>query len=151
MSVGVEIVSPNSARVSRRLRRMALGVRQQKAAFTDIADEMERIIDATFKSQGRRGGGSWRHVTHEWADRKRRERLDPRIMYATHRLINSLTKKNNKEHIRRVTQSSATVGSRVPYASAAGRTRPYMRFTKHDANNLAAILNRHIMAGYRGR
>lgn len=141
----------------------AMGVKQAATRFTRmgeagiaaqpameaVAAEMMRIIGVTFQSQGRRGGGSWRHLTTEWLMRKQRNNLDPRIGYATHALVNSVTKPGADRQILEIGPHSVQLGSLLPYAATQQRHRPFVKFTLNDRHNLALIVKEWLIAAWK--
>ena len=110
---------------------MGASVQEAQPAMFRIETDVRRIIRETFESQGRRGGGSWEFISDDWRHRKLREGRDPRILYYTHRLINSLVNEGG-ENIAETTGTDFKLGTSVPYAELQNRKRPFMKVTRYD-------------------
>jgi len=101
--------------------RIGAARRNIRPAMEIIAVEMANVAKETFESQGRRGGGSWQFLSPERVHEKEREGLDPRILYATHRLFQSMTEIGSSENIVQIQKInpddySVALGTEVPYA-----------------------------------
>jgi phage gpG-like protein len=132
-----------------RFTRMGMAAIDAEPAMVTILHRMMEIIDATFESQGRRGGGSWKHDTQEWLERKQRLGLDPRIGHATLALRNSLTKEGEPGGDHETGPNFARVGSFLPYAETQQYNRPFIKLMKSDRAELRDIVRRYLIAAWR--
>jgi len=144
--VRVEIDVIGGTKIRARLTRMGSNVINMRPAMSKVADYILMAESRIFDSQGRRGGGSWKRVTVEWARRKREQGLDPRILHARGRLRNSMTKRGDKNQKLILTSSSVTVGSELPYAEAMNRERPFVKLLPGDHAKMREIVRAHIMS-----
>lgn len=116
-----------------------------------VADDMMESTATEFESQGRRFGGSWADISEEWRERKVEKGHDPRILYMTHRLIDSLTDRDHPEMLLSVTNRGIRYGSKVPYADAhqhgTGRlpARPFISFAGGDFDRWAGIIASYVV------
>jgi hypothetical protein len=106
-----------------------------------------------FSSQGGLSGG-WAPLSAERLQVKARHGLDPRILHATHRLRESLTRSGSSEHIFHIEGDTLTMGTRVPYARAhddakrAGMPRRRVLVVNREhTRRWAAIMGRWIFGG----
>lgn len=124
-----------------------------KPALENVADDIMRVIRATFTSQGRRYGGSWEYLDRETVRDKAREGKDPRILIASQRLMDSWTKRDHDDQRLRVTTRSITLDSAVPYAEVHQEgdeemgipARPYIAFDRRDVDRWAKIVERDLL------
>lgn len=99
-----------------RLRNLKAEVYNPKVALNEIADDMLRVIGATFSSQGRRYGGSWHALDKDTVKEKRAAGEDPRILIATGKLYKAYSVRGAPRQVLRITRSGITLGSTLPYA-----------------------------------
>jgi phage gpG-like protein len=107
--------------MQRNLLRGASQAANMRKPMNDIVDDMMRVIGATFTGQGRRYGGSWHHLAKATIRDKARRGLDPRILIARGRLMNSMTKRRSRNQSLIVSGSEIQLDSKLPYA----RTHQY--------------------------
>lgn len=127
--------------------------RNMKPALRIIRDDIRRVIAATFSAQGRRYGGSWEFLKEATIRKKVRRGWDLRILYARHRLVNSLTKSQSNYAIVKMTNDTIELGTKVPYADAHqyGRpeknipARPFIDFDRRDEQRWADICARNLV------
>lgn len=112
-----------------------------------IIPDMERVEEAMFQSQGRRGGGSWKFLADETIRTKAQKRQDPRINIATFAMIQSLVDPEDENAIRKVYAGRLTFGSTAPGIEQSQRFRPVIRFTKYDRARWARLWARYIVEG----
>jgi phage gpG-like protein len=98
-----------------KMRNLVKHVYDPRDVLNDIADDMMRVINAEFTSQGRRYGGSWKHLDKDTVKEKRASFQDPRILIATGALRRSYTRRGDPNQRLRVTRSSITLGSTLRY------------------------------------
>src|SRR5688572_260558 len=123
-----------------------------------MSDEMLRIIRINFRSQGRRSGGSWKRITPRWAKQKRREGLDPRILFASGRLEQSFHRDGPNQKIV-YSKRGFTIRSTVPYAAVHQygfpgkniRARPFVKFSQHDKRMFAKLLQEYLLQEFSGK
>jgi len=135
--------------VATRFERMGFAAVSAKPAMETVAAMMMRIFSATFDSQGRRGGGSWKFDTTEWLTRKQRQGLDPRINHATLALRRSLTIPGAHGQVLDVTHTSVHLGSDLPYAATTQRHRPVVKFRLRDKQEIRMVVRDYLIAAWR--
>lgn len=116
--------------------------------FQSIHRSFSGIETAQFNSQGRITGG-WAPLAPATVENKARLGLDPRILHATHRLRESLTRPSHPEHIFRIDGDEVVMGTRVPYAAPNNKTRPLITITREHRQRWANIIQRWIFRGLR--
>src|SRR5215831_8717074 len=113
-------------------------------AMTDVTLLMMEYIRRTFESQGRRGGGSWAQITDEWLTRKAEKGWDLRIGYARHTLSEAFTKMGAAHQILEIGPHEVTLESDLPYAATQQYHRPFIKFTKNDRVQMAALVTKYL-------
>lgn len=103
----------------------------------EVIPDMERIEYQMFKSQGRRGGGSWKFLLPETIEAKVRKGQSPLINVATGALLTSVSEGYGFEAkpeyaVRDVTPLYVKFGTFAPGAAQSQKFRPFLRFTKFD-------------------
>lgn len=129
-----------------RLGRSAVRARPAMRRVAMILFGIER---ATFNSQGRRGGGSWKNISSDWLNRKIREGLDPRILHARHLLRNSLSEPGAAHQQLLIGDTRVVLGTDLPYAARQNRERPFAKITKKDELLMRAVVREHLMQAWR--
>jgi phage gpG-like protein len=137
--------------VATRFNRMGAASQDARPAFRTIAEMLFAITRTTFESQGRRGGGSWRRDSPEWLARKIRGGLDPRIGYATHSLVKSVTEPGAPGQVLVIRRNKILFGSRLPYAAAQQRQRPFIKLTAADRLHMRDIIRSYLIETWKGR
>lgn len=99
----------------RKLLRGAEAAENMKPALWEVREDLFRIIRTNFESQGRRGGGSWKQLDPKTAAAKERRGQDPRILFGTHKLFNSLTRRGDRNMRSAVTKDRFYLRSTLPY------------------------------------
>jgi phage gpG-like protein len=126
-------------------------VGHMKPALEIISEDLFRVVEATFQSQGRRGGGSWKQLSEKWAKYKEAHDLDPRILYAREYLVDSMTVRGDPAQDLRITNKTLHLGSYLPYAHlqnyGGGKVpaRPYIDFTEHDLRRWVKICEDYLI------
>lgn len=134
-----------------------------RSVFNKIEAEMRLAIGGEFRSQGRRGATSWRHLKEETI----RKKGNSRILYTkgsnpdysnlgNDALFRSLTVRNDPDHIYNVIGYTMEFGTSNPHAKlmqegAPGRNipaRPFLRFTKKDMEIWKALVSEHLMKAW---
>lgn len=115
-----------------------------------IYQDMMRVEDALFASQGRRGGGSWKPL----AESTIRDKGHDTILVETTDLLESLTREDAKYQIIHFGEASLEFGTERPGAGAhqKGRgvpRRPIFKFTKYDEDRWANIISNHLLKAHR--
>lgn len=122
----------------RQLRRGMEVAGNMRPALSIIADEMMDSIRATFESQGRRGGGSWKALDPATVKRKAAAGLDPRILIATGELMDSMTVRGDPNQILRIGRAHVELSSRLAdapvhqYGNEHVPARPFIKITTGD-------------------
>lgn len=130
-----------------------------KPALELIGDDMIESTKIQFESGGRRGGGSWARASKEWQFEKLRSGLDPRPLFATHRLFGSLAHKGDPEMVLDIQPLSIRYGSQVPYADTHQfgdpergiPARPFIHFLPGDIARWGRIIIMYITDPMRAR
>jgi phage gpG-like protein len=139
----------NAKRISTRFERTGLAAIHAEPAMESLAELMFRIFSATFDSQGRRGGGSWRRDTAEWMSRKLRLGLDPNINQASLALRNAFTIRDAPHQELHITPTTVNLSTDLPYAAVTQRNRPFVKFTTGDRLRARAIVRDYLIAAWR--
>jgi hypothetical protein len=140
----------------------ALGITQAKrrfnrlgAAAVDLVEAWADMLayffwmeDATFTSQGRRGGGSWADDSEDWLVRKAREGMDPRINFATWALYDSMTELGAEGQIIEMTPNTLKLGSALPEAGPSQRFRTFIKPTEQDRFAMGNIIKNHFVRAW---
>src|SRR5262245_36123214 len=114
---------------------MLMGKRAVNArpAMQAIALYLLEAQDMIFAAQGARGGHApWKPITEQWAERKARLGLDPRILHATLALRDSMSNLEDPNQFLKITNRSVTLASELPYAERQNRERPFAFVTPAD-------------------
>jgi phage gpG-like protein len=138
-----------------RFTRMARDAADASPAFDDVAEELMRITDIQFQSQGRRGGGSWKRLTQKWLNFKVNKGLDPRILHMRGPLRASVTQRGAPGQILKISPTQLDFGSSLSYARThqygyPPRNIPKRQFIKlldGDRTNIRNMIRDHIMEG----
>lgn len=144
--------------VRRQLLRGAERAGNMRPALWLVREDMFRVIRATFTGQGRRGGGSWRALDPATVARKVRKGQDPRILMATHHLVDSFTLRGSRFMRSSVTKDVILLDSTLPYKDVhqygdPGRNipaRPFIDFTPRDRSRWVKMCEASLMEAMRG-
>lgn len=144
--------------VRRKLLRGAQAALSMRPALIEVRTDMQRAIRMNFQSQGRRGGGSWKQLDPKTVESKERAGLDPRILMARHRLIDSFTRRSSRYMRTRIANDRVELESTLPYAAVQQYgsddghvpARPFVRFTEYDRTRWATICRNHLIGAMRG-
>jgi len=148
----VQFGFPAAARNFRKLGDDA--VYELKDVMEDIVDDITEVMETTFNSEGRRGGGSWKRPGVAWAIKKARTAgADQRIGHFTRRLRRSLTYRGDPEMLLNIDTRAGVIrfGSRVPYAAIQNQNRPFLRFTQGDRERWASKVAKKLAMEFKGR
>lgn len=144
--MSVQLVAFGTKRWSSTLRGMAAATAHGRLFFEmEMIPDIERIEDAMFRAQGRRGGGSWRALSPETIATKARKAQDPRINIATGMLRESLVNRHAAGAVRIATNQRLVFGSTAAGARQSQRRRPVVRFTKFDRRRWARWWGQYIV------
>jgi phage gpG-like protein len=142
--------------VSEELHRGMVAVDNMTVVLDKVADDMMQVIARTFSGQGRRGGGSWQFLTENWLKTKERHNWDPRILFAQHWLVKSMTERGDDDQVLSVDDKSIRLDSSLPYAEihqTGGEhipARPYIDFLESDVSRWADMCETYIYAAMGG-
>lgn len=143
----------------RQLLRGADAAGNMRPVLWRIREDMFRIIKINFESQGRRGGGSWKLLDPATQKAKEDAGLDPRILIARGRLMNSMTRRGDRNMRSSVTKGQIRIESTLPYAGVQNfgsldedhiPARPFIRFLPTDKLRWMKMCESHLMAAMRG-
>lgn len=120
-------------------------------ALEEISVEMMLAEEALFRSQGRRGGGSWKRLKESTVKRKGNNK----ILMGTpdEALFKSLTERDAPYQILNITPTSIEFGTDRPWAAShqSGAptanipARPFLRFAPYDYAKWEKILLKYLM------
>lgn len=133
----------------RRLTRMGTAAVRARPAMAKVAAYLLEVEGAIFRSQGRRGGGSWRRDTDEWLQRKMRLGLDPRINIASEALMRSMSVAGAPHQLLHIGDTRVLLGSTLPYADKVNEERPFTHILERDKLQMRAIVAEHIASKMR--
>lgn len=101
--------------LERKLTRFSSNLTQPEAALTEVGTMLREIVQQQFATEGGHASGGWPALTEERIAYKAKKGLDPHILRATDRLMNSLIDKFDQDHIERPSSDALVFGSSVPY------------------------------------
>lgn len=136
--------------VETRFERMGAAAVSAEPAMELVLKDLYRIFDATFQSEGRRGGGSWAQDTDAWLKRKIGMGLDPRIGHATLALRDSMSKPDDPNQEVEISANFVRLASTLPYAATEQRHRPFVKLTRTDRERLRLIIRDYLAAAWKG-
>lgn len=155
MAMRFQVLVFGTEAVSTRFARMARDTGDASPAFSDIADELMRVTAIQFDSQGRRGGGSWKHLTTKWLNFKIRHAYNPAILHMRHNLRRSVTVKGAAGQILDISPTELNFGSSISYARTHQYgypprnipARPFIKLIEGDRRKIRDMIRDHIMEG----
>jgi len=140
----------------RKLLRGAAVAANPKPALELIADDMMRVIDATFTGQGRRYGGSWAALDPKYVEKKSRAGLDPRILIASGDLRRSMTVRGDENQYLKVDHTGIELESELEYAARQQfggdgiPARPFIAFYPQDRARWVRIIEDELRSAMTG-
>lgn len=138
--------------LSRDLLRFSAHAGNAQPAFHQIAEDMRTQIAEQFATEGGRGSGGWEPLKESTVLTKLSEGLDPHILQATHKLMNSLTGTGG-DHIEEISDEHLLFGSSVKYGKFHQKgtskmpARKPVDFTELDRRGFVRTLQRYFMEG----
>lgn len=116
----------------------------------EVIPDMERIEYQLFKSQGRRGGGSWKFLSQETIDTKVRKGESPLINVATGAMLTSVSEGSGFAGkpafaVREVTPTWIKFGTTAPGSAQSQQFRPFLRWTRFDVARWARWWARYVI------
>lgn len=155
--VWIEIESFGETIVKRQLLRFSDQLMAPAAALETAATMLRHAVEEQFESQGRYASGGWPALADSTVAHKAKYDLDPRILFATHTLFTSLTRKFDPQHIEHLSGDSLIFGSTVSYGiyhqSSRPRTkipfRPPIAVTEGTKREMVREMQRALMVGLR--
>lgn len=149
----IQITSFGVPVVNRKIMRMGAAAVRTRPVMESVGMDMRRVQSRIFASQGRRGGGSWQQLAASTRRKKARLGQDPRILFGTHRLYDSVTRKT-ADSIYKITNDAIDFGSKRPgaFAHQAGigvPRRPFIKFTEDDKRRWVKMVQIHLVEGFR--
>jgi phage gpG-like protein len=160
----VDIIDLNSPHVAKVLFRSANQARSFKKPLEIIRTDMFRIEEALFRSQGKRGGGSWKRLKPDTIRKKGNSKIiytegsnSFYSAYGNNTLVKSLTQKDAPFHSSHIGNHVLSFGTDRPWAEshqygAPGASIPrreLIRFTPRDQERWIGWLNEYVMQPYR--
>lgn len=142
--------------VRRRFVRFSDRALDASEAFREIAGLLRAATVENFATRGVSGGSRWRDLAPATRARKARLHLDQRILFATHRLYNSLVGTGDpggSEHVQEIGPQELRWGSSVGYgifhqSSQPRRVIPYrppVRLTQVLRRDIVKVLQRALV------
>lgn len=122
-------------------------------AYRVIGDDFLQLEERQFASEGSYASGGWAPLAQSTLTRKARLGLDMRILHATLRLRDSLTRQGAADSIRRITSDEVVLGTSVPYASfhqTGGERLPRRRpveLREADRRRWVKVIQRFLVTG----
>lgn len=158
MAWRLEIDGLGETIVNRRLLNFEHDLAEPTEALLAIATIMRQGVERQFESEGAYGSGGWPALAPSTVRSKAAEGLDPRILRATQRLFEALTRKFDPEHIERLSGASLLFGADVPYGafhqSSAPRTRlpfrPPIAPPEGEKRSMVRVAQAALVAAARG-
>lgn len=132
-------------RVHADIKGMARRVVFTKPAMAEVGVELMRITDATFRTEGRRGGGRWKELSPKWRARKERISSGQRMLVLTGALQSSLTEAGDPNMLLEVSRDRVLFGSKLPYANTQNRVRQFTKMTYSDRTRISSIVSRYVL------
>lgn len=132
--------------VRRRLFRGAEFLSDPRPALEIVADDVLRSIGATFSSQGRRYGGSWRAISPKWLKWKIDHGKDPRILHMNGTLRAAFSERGAEHQILNVTMTGISLRSDLKYDRRQNEARPFVNFYPQDQKRWVAIMEQEMKA-----
>jgi len=125
-----------------------------KPALEEIVDEFFDGNRIVFQREGAVGGGfsKWAPLNPEYAEEKVRLGYPSKILQRTEDLKNSLTRRSDANAHSRITNSTAEMGTLVPYATyhkSGTKTMPKrepIRITGNRKKRWVRIVKKHILS-----
>lgn len=136
--------------VNRTLSRFNRRVQDASPAFDEMADNLAVWNRRQFDTEGRSGSGGWRKLARKTLQAKRRKGITPRILVASGRLRDDLTRR--PFGVERIGRQEMTVGTDRKYArfhqrgTATMPKRPPMELTEANRRQLTKILQKYLVA-----
>jgi phage gpG-like protein len=126
----------------------------------DVATILRRASEAQFDTEGAHTGEKWPELAISTQRDRARHGFPPKhpILQRTHRLMDSLTRAVDPDHIEEPSADSLRFGTRVPYAVYHQSSRPRHKIpfrppvglTEADKREIVRTLQAGIMEGVRG-
>lgn len=138
--------------LSRDLLRFSAHVGNAQPAFHKIADDMRLVEAEQFGTEGGHGSGGWKELAESTLRAKLSAGLDPDILQATHKLMESLTGTGG-DHIEEISDEHLLFGSSVDYGKyhQKGTSRMPARkpvdFRENERRDFIRTLQRYFMEG----
>lgn len=151
---GISISVFGETEVARNMLRRGKRVKDARPAFKDLLSFIRKRVDRTFSYQGAFGGARWAPLRPSTVLAKKRKGLSPKILHATLRLRDSLTKAGS-DAVGVVKRGELRYGSKVPYGGFHQSRKPRERlprrapvqFSEATKREMVKRLQRFIMTG----
>jgi phage gpG-like protein len=153
MPLRLTIETLGEAAVDRTLSRFEGNLDDLTPAWEDIDQTLINASVKQFRSQGAYGSGGWTPLAPSTLAKKARLGQDHRILQATRRLKNSLTRRESSEHLLITTPQDMHWGTTVPYArihqdgAANLPQRRVVQLPEGGRREVVRVLQRHIVQG----
>src|SRR3954466_15412878 len=156
----IEVIALGERVFSRDLLRFGGNVGDLTDGMRDVGTNLGRASEPQFETEGGDMGEKWPELALSTQRDRARHHFPPRhpILQRTHRLMDSLTRAADPDHIEEPSADSLRFGTRVPYAVYHQSSRPRHKIpfrppvglTEADKREIGRVLQRKIMEGVRG-
>ena len=140
--------------IRRRLLRAGAAATDASAAFRRIAGLLDHAAEQQFATSGAYGGAAWAPLAPSPLAAKARAGLDPRILRATHELMNSLVDRGDSQHIEEIGPRHLRWGSKVQhgiYHQPDRQGRVVFRLPEQDRRSAVREIQRSLFGGVTAR
>lgn len=154
----IEVTQKGITTAVRKIRTIGANAENSHAMLIELAYDLGLIEYETFRSQGRRGGGSWKKLKPDTVYQKLSRGLDVRILHATHELRDSLVQRKHPQHVEKITGTQLRFGTDVRYAGVHQKgaprakvpARPFFKLTPGDKKRHAKIVTGQLIKDWDG-
>lgn len=116
-------------------------------AMRAILGQLRRAEVRQFDSQGAYGSGGWPELAPSTIARKQAAGLDSRILHATLRLRDSLTRAADTDELAIPRHDGLDFGTLVPYARYHVKKRPPVQLPDGERREMVRTLQRFVITG----
>lgn len=164
MALNFELVDLGSVhKVAGEIKKLGNNARHNSEVLHLILLDMMKVEEAVFRSQGRRGGGSWKRLKDSTKEKKGMSKIlytagaNPNYSsYGDDTLVKSLTEEDAPFQISDTSNNTVLFGTSRPWAAVhqSGSekrsipARPFLRFTNYDMARWSRMLEAHLLRGF---
>jgi phage gpG-like protein len=154
MKLSIDIAG--DIQIERDLMRLGDNLKNAKAGFRLLVDDLLEIERKQFESEGRRSSGGWAPLAESTLQQKMASGEENKILVDTGALRDSLTKRGNPGQLLKITNLEFRFGSKVPYmvfhqlGTVNMPQRRPLELTREDRRHLVKVLQRHFLGQRHG-